>query len=173
MLSNGHIICTPSPHCYEVTPDKRIVWSYDCPTNTEIHALQPVGLEQVMVVQNGLPPHLYIFNKRDNSKAVERELPAISGTDPKTIHTQFRNCRVTAQGTYLLPFLKEGRIVEYDKQWNEIWTNKADGPWSPVRLKNGNTLIPDDNHAYLHEVNHNEEIPWPLEQTDLPRIELR
>src|SRR5258708_38874369 len=56
MLSNGHIICTTMHHCYEVTPDKRIVWSYDCPAGTEIHALQPVGLDQVMVVENGLPP---------------------------------------------------------------------------------------------------------------------
>ena len=173
MLSNGHIVCTTMKHCYEVTPDKRIVWSYDCPAGTEIHALQPVGLDQVMVVENGLPPHLYIFNKKDNSKAVQHELPALSATDPKTVHTQFRNCRMTGQGTYLLPFLKEGRIVEYDKNWNEIWTTKAEGPWSAVRLKNGNTLVPGDNHAYVHEVNPQGNIVWAIERNDLPGIELR
>ena len=173
MLSNGNIVCTTMRHCYEVTPEKKIVWSYDCPTNREIHALQPVGLEQVMVVENGLPPRLYVINKRDNSKAVDHELPAISATDQKTVHTQFRNCRVTAQGTYLLPFLKEGRIVEYDKNWKEIWTVKADGPWSAVRLKNGNTLVPGDNHAYIHEINAKGEIVWAVEKNDLPDIELR
>src|SRR5450759_1083513 len=99
MLSNGHIICTTMNHCYEVTPDKKIVWSYDCPTNTQIHALQPVGLDQVMVVENGLPPRLYILNKKDNAKALAHELSVTNTTDPKTIHTQFRNCRITAQGT--------------------------------------------------------------------------
>jgi len=173
MLSNGHIICTTMRHCYEVTPEKKIVWSYDCPTNTEIHALQPIGLDQVMVVENGLPPHLYIFNKRDNSRAVARELPAISATDQKTVHTQFRNCRMTREGTWLLPFLKEGKIVEYDKQWNEIWSAKADGPWSAIRLKNGNTLVPGDNHGYVHELNAKGEIVWAIEKSDLPGIELR
>jgi len=173
MLSNGHIVCTTMNHCYEVTPDKKIVWSYDCPTNTQIHALQPVGLDQVMVVENGLPPHLYILDKKDNSRTLEHELPAISATDQKTVHTQFRNCRVTAQGTYLLPFLKEGRIVEYDKDWTQIWTVDAETPWSAVRLKNGNTLVPGDNHAYVHEINPKGEIVWSIEKTDLPDIQLR
>jgi len=173
MLSNGHIVCTTMRHCYEVTPQKEIVWSYDCPTNREIHALQPIGLDQVMVVENGQPPRLYILNKRDNSKAVDHELPAISATDQKTVHTQFRNCRITAQGTYLLPFLKEGRIVEYGKNWKELWTINADGPWSAVRLKNGNTLVPGDNHGYVHEINPKGEIVWAIEKNDLPGLELR
>src|SRR5260370_42295170 len=42
MLSKGHISCTTMRHCYEVTPDKRLVWSYDCGAGTEIHALTPV-----------------------------------------------------------------------------------------------------------------------------------
>ena len=91
MLSNGHIICTTMNHCYEVTPQKEIVWSYDCPTNMQIHALQPVGLDQVMMVENGLPPHFYILNKKDNSKALAHELTVTNTTDLKTVHTQFRN----------------------------------------------------------------------------------
>jgi len=167
MLSNGHIICTASSHCYEVTPDKQIVWTYDCPAGTQIHALQPVGLDQVMVVENGLPPHLYILNKKDNSKALSHELPAISATDPKTVHTQFRNCRITKDGTYLLPFLKEGRIIEYDKDWNQIWEYKTVMPWSAVRLQNGNTLIPGDNQAYVREVDKDGKIVWSIEKNDL------
>jgi hypothetical protein len=173
MLSNGHIICTTMNHCYEVTPQKQIVWRYDCPANTQVHALQPIGLDQVMIVQNGLPPHLYILNKKDNSIAMEHELPAISATDQKTVHTQFRNCRITAQGTYLLPFLKEARVVEYDKDWKPIREIKTETPWSAVRLKNGNTLIPGDNHAYVNEVNPKGEIVWSISTNDLPDLHLR
>lgn len=172
MLSNGHIICTKQTDCYEITPQKEIVWSYHCPPNTQIHALQPIGLNQVMVVENGLPPHLYILNKKDNSKALARELPAVSATDPKTVHTQFRNCRVTAQGTYLLPFLAEGRVVEYDQNWKDIWTVKDARPWSAVRLKNGNTLIPGDTHGCVHEVNPQGEIVWAIEANTLPGVPL-
>jgi len=173
MLSTGNLICCASTHCYEVTPQKKIVWQYDSPTGTQIHALQPIGLDKVMVVENGLPPHLYILNKSDNSKFLAHELPAISATDPKTVHTQFRNCRITAQGTFLLPFLKEGRIVEYDKDWKQIWEYKTVMPWSAVRLKNGNTLIPGDNQAYVREVNPEGKIVWSIEKNDLPGITLR
>ena len=39
LMSNGHIILTKMTDCYEVTPQKEIVWSYHCPTNTQIHVL--------------------------------------------------------------------------------------------------------------------------------------
>jgi hypothetical protein len=172
MLSNGHIICTKQSDCYEITPQKEIVWTYHCPANTQIHSLQPIGLDQVMLVENGLPPHLYILNKKDNSRALARELPAISATDPKTVHTQFRNCRITAQGTFLLPFLAEGRIEEYDQNWNKIWTVKSARPWSAVRLKNGNTLIPGDPNGFVDEVNPAGETVWEVAKDTLPGIPL-
>jgi hypothetical protein len=171
MLSNGHIICTKMNACYEVTPQKEIVWSYLCPTNTQIHALQPVGLDKVMVVENGLPPHFYILDKKDNSKIVSHELPTFTNT-VKSIHTQFRNCRVTAQGTYLLGNLDKGRVDEYDAHWNLIWTYDAGRPWSAVRLKNGNTLIPGDNRSFVHEVNPQGQIVWAIESNSIPGIVL-
>ncbi len=170
MLSNGHIILTKMNACYEVTPEKKIVWTYVPPPTNQVHALQPVGLDQVMIIENGLPPHLFILNKKDNSVVMSHELPAVSATDQKTVHTQFRNCRVTAQGTYLLAFLKQDRVVEYDKDWKEIWSVKSVTPWSAVRLKNGNTLIPGDNHGYVHEVNPKGEIVWAVETNSLPGI---
>jgi hypothetical protein len=112
------------------------------------------------------------LNKKDNSKALAHELPAISATDPKTIHGQFRNCRITAQGTYLLPFLQKGLVVEYDKTWKEIWTVASPTPWSAVRLKNGDTLIPGDNRGFVHEVNPKGEIVWAIESNTLPGIVL-
>jgi len=172
MLSNGNIICTKMTDCYEVTPQKEIVWSYHCPTNTQIHALQPIGLDKVMVVENGLPPHLYIFNKADGSKAVDHELPMLTNST-KSIHTQFRNCRVTAQGNYLLPFLDGGFVLEYDKDWNLLASNQVGRAWSAVRLNNGNMLIPGDQRGYVHEINPQGEIVWDVESNSLPELVLR
>jgi len=172
MMSNGHIILTKMNACFEVTPDKRIVWSYHCPTNTQIHACQPVGLDRVMVVQNGLPPHLMILNKADNSVVLSHELPAASATDLKTVHTQYRNCRVTADGHYLIACLRQDKVIEYDRDWNPVWSVDSQTPWLPVRLKNGNTLIAGDNHGYVHEVNPKGEIVWAIETNTLPGIVL-
>jgi len=172
LMSNGHIILTKMTDCYEVTPQKEIVWSYHCPTNTQIHTCQPVGLDQVMVVQNGLPPHMIILNKKDNSVAMSHELPAVSATDEKTIHPQYRNCRVTGQGTYLIACLKQDKVIEYDRDWKQIWSVDSVTPWAAVRLKNGNTLIAGDNHAYVHEVNPAGKIVWSIETNDLPDMHL-
>jgi outer membrane protein assembly factor BamB len=172
MLSNGHIICTKMTDCYEVTPQKEIVWSYHCATNTQIHALQPIGLDKVMVVENGLPPHFYIINKATGEKIVSHELPTFTNT-VKSIHTQFRNCRVTAQGTYLLPSLDAGIVNEYDKDWNLIWSKPVGRAWSAVRLKNGDTLIPGDQRGYVHEINPQGEIVWAIETNTLPDIKFR
>ncbi len=172
LMSNGHIILTKMTDCYEVTPQKEIVWSYHCPTNTQIHTCQPIGLDRVMIVQNGLPPHMIILNKKDNSVVMSHELPAVSATDPKTIHPQYRNCRVTGQGTYLIACLKQDKVIEYDRNWNQVWSVDAVTPWAAVRLKNGNTLISGDNHAYVHEVNPEGKIVWSIETNDLPEMHL-
>jgi hypothetical protein len=172
LMSNGHIILTKMTDCYEVTPQKEIVWTYHCPTNTQIHTCQPVGLNKVMVVQNGLPPHMIILNKKDNSVVMSHELPAVSATDEKTIHPQYRNCRITGQGTYLIACLKQDKVIEYDRDWKQIWSVDSVTPWAAVRLKNGNTLIAGDNHAYVHEVNPKGKIVWGIETNDLTDMHL-
>lgn len=172
LMSNGHIILTRMLECCEVTPGKKIVWTYKCPEGTQIHTCQPIGLDKVMVVQNGLPPHMIILNKKDNSIVMQHELPAVSATDPKTVHPQYRNCRVTGQGTYLIACLKQDKVIEYDKNWKQIFSVEAQTPWAVVRLKNGNTLICGDNHAYVHEVDPGGKIVWGVEKNDLPGIEL-
>jgi aryl-phospho-beta-D-glucosidase BglC (GH1 family) len=172
LMSNGHIILTKMRQCYEVTPDKKIVWTYTPPETNEIHTCQPVGLDKVMIVQNGLPPHMIILNKKDNSVAMQHELPAVSANDPKTVHPQYRNCRVTGQGTYLIACLKQNKVIEYDKEWKEIWSVDAQTPWAAVRLKNGDTLISGDPGAYVHEVNPKGEIVWGIEKNELPGIPL-
>jgi hypothetical protein len=171
MLANGNIICTKMDTCYEITPQKQIVWMYRCPTNTQVHALQPYGPARVMIVQNGLPPYLYILNKADNTKYVSQQLPIDTNTI-KSIHTQFRNCRITSQGSYLIPGLDEGAVNEYDQNWHVIWTYKTAKPWSAVRLSNGNTLIPGDNLGYVHEVNRQGQIVWAIESNSIPGIVL-
>jgi hypothetical protein len=158
MLTNGHIL----------TPRKEVVWHYDAPPGTEVHTCQPVGLDKVMIVQNGLPPKLMIINKKTGAVEVEHPLPAESLTDPKTVHPQFRRGRVTAAGTYLLPFLKMNKVVEYDKDFNAIWTCEIPTPWAAVRLHNGNTLIADEHDKLVREVNPKCATVWEVRQSDLP-----
>ena len=168
MLSNGNILFTRMQYVAEVTPDKKVVWRYDAPPGAEIHTCQPIGLDKVMFVQNGLPPKLFVMNIKTNKVEVQHELPAPSATDPKTVHGQFRRARVTAQGTYLVPFLTMNQVIEYDKDFNPIWTYKVKSPWAAIRLKNGNTLITDEQDIRTFEVNSKGETVWETTPSDLP-----
>jgi len=171
MLSNGNILFTRMQYVAEVTPKKDVVWRYDAPAGTEIHTCQPIGLDEVMFVQNGLPPKLMIVNIKTKAVEVEHEVPARSKDDPKTVHPQYRRARYTDQGTYLLPCLglgQMGKVVEFDKDFNEIWSYDIKTPWAAIRLKNGNTLITDEADKLTREVNRNKETVWELKPEHLP-----
>jgi hypothetical protein len=168
MLSNGNILFTRMQYVAEVTPKKDVVWRYDAPEGTEIHACQPIGLDRVLFVRNGLPPKLMVVNIKTGAAEVEHDLPAIEPFDQKKVHPQFRRVRYTAAGTYLVPFLNMGKVVEYDKDFNEVWSYTIKSPWAAIRLKNGNTLITDEADKLTIEVNKKGETVWQLKPDDLP-----
>lgn len=165
MLSNGNILFTRLDYIAEVTPDKKEIWRYS-PKRGGIHTCQPIGLDKVMFIVNGYPPKLFIINIKTGKIEVEHELPY---TDPKDDHGQFRRARITAQGTYLISFLNMGCVIEYDKNFNEIWKYNINRPWAAIRLKNGNTMITDEKDWLTREVNPKGETVWEFNaQTDLP-----
>ncbi len=173
MLSNGNILFSRMEYVAEVTPDKKTVWRYDCGKGTgvdhkEIHACQPIGLDKVMFVVNGLPPKLMVVNIKTGAVEVEREIAWPEMTEPRSIHGQFRRARYTAQGTYLLSFLSQGVVVEYDKDFKEIWRYPIPGAWAALRLKNGNTLITSEKGDLTREVNPKGETVWECKNSDLP-----
>lgn len=174
MLSNGNILFSRMEYAAEITPDKKVVWRYDCEktpgtNHTEIHVCQPVGLDKVMIVVNGLPPKLKVINIKTGLVEVEHELPFSQPPNPNGIHGQFRRARVTADGTYLVSVFGKGYVTEYDKDFKEIWNYKINLPWAAVRLKNGNTLITDEKDSLTREVNRKGETVWEFNcKTDLP-----
>ena len=168
MLSNGNILFTRMQYIAEITPDKKVVWRYDAPPGSEIHTCQPIGLDKVLFVENGLPPHLEVVNIRTNAVEVDHVLPAPSLTDRETEHAQFRRVRYTAKGTYLVSFLEMNRVVEYDKDFKEIWSYDVPTPWAAIRLKNGNTLITDEHDVTTFEVTPDKKIVWQISPADIP-----
>ena len=168
MLSNGNILFTRMQYIAEITPDKRVVWRYDAPAGTEIHACQPIGLDKVVFIQNGLPPRLMVINVHTKVVEVDHVLPAVSSSDPKTVHAQFRRVRYTAKGTYLVPFLEMGRVVEYNQNFEEIWSYPIQTPWAAIRLHNGNTLITDERDVITREVDPSGKTIWEVGKADIP-----
>ena len=169
MLSNGNILFSRMQYVAEVTPEKKEIWHYDAPKGTEIHCCQPIGLEKVLFVENGLPPRLKVVNIKTGAVEVNHELDYLQPPDPKKVHPQFRRVRYTAQGTYLVPYLNMGKVVEYDKDFKEVWSYKIKSPWAAIRLKNGNTLITAESDKLTIEVNPKGETVWQLKPDELPK----
>jgi hypothetical protein len=174
LLSNGHVLYARQNYVEEVTPQKKVAWHLDAPAGTEIHSAQPIGLDRVLFVRNGLPPKLIVVNKGTGAIETQFELPAQSLNDPKTVHPQFRRVRMTAAGTFLLSFLKLGQVVEYDRNGKDLWRYEIPTPWAAIRLRNGNTLIVDEHDRLVREVTPEKKIAWEFTATDLPpEIKLR
>jgi len=176
MLSNGNILFSRMQYLAEITPAKRVVWRYDAPTNTEIHCCQPIGLDKVLFIENGLPPVLKVMNIKTGKVEVQHDLPFLEPPNRKNVHPEFRRVRYTAQGTYLCPFLNLHQVIEYDKNFHVIWsfgTNDVPSgmkfsPWAAIRLKNGNTLITDESGNATLEVTPQKKIVWEFKNDDLP-----
>jgi hypothetical protein len=173
MLSNGNILFTRMQYVAEITPDKKVVWRYDCSSapglaHTEVHTCQPIGLDKVMFVVNGLPPHLIVVNTRTGAEEVNQVLPYGQPKDPRNIHGEFRRARYTAQGTYLVSYLNENKVVEFDRNFRPIWTYAIRSPWAALRLKSGNTLITDEHDELTREVNPAGETVWEFRSSELP-----
>jgi hypothetical protein len=173
MLSNGNIVFCRKIGASEITRDKRIIWNIDAPKGTEIHSIQPIGLDHVLVTQNGNPAKLMLINTVTGNTEKEFTVPVSNpGESP---HIQFRRVHETREGTFLAAHLRDNKVVEYDANFKEIWSYAAFHPWWAMRLKNGNTLItegdPTDHHPLVQEVNKQGEVVWQFSQQDAPEYQ--
>jgi hypothetical protein len=165
MLSNGNIIFCRKVGASEITPDKKIVWNFDAPKGTEIHSVQPLGLDRVLVTQNGNPAKLMLINIVTGKTEKELTLPVAH--PEKSPHLQFRRVHETKDGTFLAAHLMDNKVVEYDDAGKAIWSFATKGPWSATRLKNGHTLI-TSYHSTVLEVNPHGDVVWQFSEKDIP-----
>jgi hypothetical protein len=171
MLSNGNIVFCRKTGFSEVTPDKKIIWNMDAPKGTEMHSIQPLGLDHVLVTINGNPAaKLLLINTTTGKTEKEYTFPVLNPQDSP--HIQFRRVRQTKDGTFLAAHLRDNKVVEYDANFKEIWSYAAFHPWWATRLKNGNTLITEgditDRHPLVQEVNKQGEVVWQFTSQDAP-----
>jgi len=164
MLPNGNIVFAQMSGAGIITPDKKIIWKFDCPAGTETHSCQPIGKDSVLLVLNGNPAKVLIINTAANKILKEIFIP----TTTKNTHGQFRHVRITKNATIMVPLLSEGKVVEYTLDGKNIWSVEAKSPWSAIRLDNGNTLISGDAQGYTREVDPSGKTVWELTQADVP-----
>lgn len=165
LLSNGNVLYTHMTFVEIITPKKEVVWHY-VPPSGEIHAAQPIGFDKVMIGLNVAPtPKVQIIDIKTNEIEFEHVLP--DGGTGDGVHGQMRRMRLTGTGTYLVAFLSRGKVVEYDKDFNVVWSYNTPKPWSVARLHNGNTLIMDETESTCKEVDPQGKVVWSLKKADV------
>lgn len=164
MLKNGDILFTRQTWAGKVTPDKKQVWRYDCKEGEEIHTMQPVGDENAIMLVNAFPARVVMFNHNTGEILWEKELEF----NVNSTHVQSRRLRYTCDNTYLLCYLGENKVLEYDENWNVIREFKVDKPWSALRLNNGNTLITLENERRTVEIDKNDNVVWEIKLDEIP-----
>ena len=166
LLPNGNVMFGRKTGATEITADKQVVWNIEAPDDAQIHTLQPVGAERVMVVQNGNPAKLMIIHKPTNT--IEKTV-IIPVPYPDKPHLQFRRVRMTDRGTFVAGHLDDMKVVEYDMDGKGIWSYPAVRPWGLQRLKSGNTLISNATTTTdVIEVTPSGQVVWRFSQEDVP-----
>jgi len=101
LLSNGNVIIAHQHGALVVSPDKKVIWQIRMPTTaTEVHTIQALGLDQVMIFVNGDPAKVMTFDIKTKPDG-EEPLTCRSAT-PKSTHGQVRHMRITPSGTLLM-----------------------------------------------------------------------
>lgn len=175
-LSNGDIVFAYKTGWRKINPMGDTIYDYQCPKEetgwTECHSAQPIGQDKVLFMLNGVPAKLFLYNIKTQEVEMEHVMKTKEPVDQKSVHGQFRNVRMTKAGTYLIAHMNLGKVIEYDKNWNEIWFCDAPSVWHATRLLNGNTLISGNQHGFVREIDPEGKIVWEVKKGDLPGIEI-
>jgi hypothetical protein len=162
--SNGNILFAHQHGVTEITADKKVVWNYDAPPNTEIHTTQPFGSNSVWFVQNSDPAKFVMLKKSTGEIEHEFVLPV---NNAQSTHGQFRHARMTDAGTLLVAHMDLGKAAEYDLTGKLLWSVAVPGIWSATPLQNGNILVVS-NRRFVREINRAGNTVWEWTPADAP-----
>jgi hypothetical protein len=162
-LSNGNLLIAHQFGVKLITPEKKILWSYEPPPAHEVHTAVPIGTEHVLYIQNGEPAVVRVVNVATG--AIEKEFSLVT-KQPVSVHGQFRHARLTPQGTLLVAHMDLAKVVEYDVTGKELWSFPAPGAWGVEPLASGNVLITD--RQGVREITRRGDAVWSWKPADTP-----
>jgi hypothetical protein len=190
LLANGNILmATGRATVSEVSPDKKVVWSYESRPKegyrgrVEVHAFQRLDDGLTMIAESG---NARIVEVNKEGKIVH-QVPLT--VDKPDAHRDTRMVRKLKNGHYLVCHEGDGKVREYDRAGKVVWSYTLDlggrprspghGPeghgtevYGAIRLPNGNTLIAGGNNNRVLEVNPAGDIVWSIRHDELPGIRL-
>jgi hypothetical protein len=158
--------------------DKKVLWEWEYKSDNdkkfEIHSCQPLKNGNVLITVCGHSKLLEIDKDGKVAKTIEfAKVSKAAGNG----HMELRDSLKTARGTYLVAFLVEGVIREFDGDSKVIRTIKTDyfkskGVSSIQELKNGNLVIGGGYGRNVVEIDKNDKVVWSFTQADIKGLDL-
>lgn len=169
-LPNGNVLFTTynktGSGVREVTPEKKVVFEFNA--KGEIHACQRLANGNTVLGECGACRVLEVTPEGN----IVRDIPVISKF--KNPHYHMRQVRMTGAGTVLVCHPKEFLVREYNLDGSVLRTIKnVGGPFTAIRLSNGNTLIAGGGSGLVTEVDAKGNIVWQLTPADVPEVNLK
>jgi PQQ-like domain len=175
VLPNGNVLFqTDWTTIIEVTPEKKVVWSYNAAKANgnegkpvEVHAFVRLAHGVTMIAESG--PGRIIEVDQDGKLLKQIKLKL----DNPSAHRDTRLVRKLDNGHYLVAHEGDAAVREYDGEGKVVWEHKVGSAvYAAVRLANGTTLISAGNGNRVYEVNPEGKEIWSIGKNDLPGITL-
>jgi outer membrane protein assembly factor BamB len=169
ILPNGNIVYSYGGNptgVDEITPDKKIVWTYHAKCPQVICCLR-LDNGHTLVGQQGPPQIVEV----DHDGKTVHVTPCTTSEVP--YHRQVRGIRSLPEGHLLVAHEGEGAIREYDPLGKVVWQYEhVDNTGDSIRLPNGNTLISGATQKRVLEVTPAGKIAWEFTDKDAPELNL-
>ncbi len=148
VLESGNVLASISNKAQEITPDGKVVWSYQLASeNKELGTAVRLDNGNTLVVERGVKPRLLEVTPEGE---IAIEVPLKPETN--NAHMQTRMARKLPNGNYLVPHLLAFAVKEYQPDGKVVNTIRTDldelggkeaenWPFTAIRLSNGNTLV--------------------------------
>jgi outer membrane protein assembly factor BamB len=158
-LPNGNVlVASRGKGILEVTPDKKVVWSFK--PDGETYTCQRLANGRTLVGDNKNARLIEV----DGMGKIVREVKV--DTKAKE-HTNIRSARALPGDRYLVCQREDNVVREYDADGKTVWEHKINAPMSAVRLPNKNTLIAGYFGGVI-EVNPDGKEIWKFTMKELP-----
>ncbi|MCC7491500.1 MAG: PD40 domain-containing protein [Fimbriimonadaceae bacterium] len=165
LLPNGNVLVAWTHGVREVTMAKETVWEYTTGPPNEIPNCQPLPNGNVLIGIVGECRLIEVNRAKEIVRQVKLSTPVANP------HEQFRFCRATGEGTYLVPFTAEGVVREVDATGQVLHSYACPPrPVSAWREPDGHTLL-TASHSILDYDRHGR-VVWELTANDVPDLNL-
>lgn len=146
-LENGNYLIAYKNKVVEVTPAKKVIWTYVSVVNPELMSAQRLTNGRTLITEQGEQPRLV---EADGQGFVAKAIPIYPQS--YNIHMQSRMGRKLKTGKYLVPHRINPFVKEYNGNGKTVRTFRVDlpelggkqaknGTFAAARLKDGSTVV--------------------------------